>query len=225
VSAGDEDDGEAGLDGRAARAERRRAERREAILAAAKRVFRDKGYHQASVHDIIDDARIARGTFYLYFDSKQEVFGQLVDDFLVLLRSQVRRIAIAPAAEPPIEQLRANFRRVLGTVLAHDDVASIILRDRTSFDEESRARVVQFFDQVRGMIEDALRVGQSLGIVRACEVHIVAVVALGGLLDACQSMLASHDDDPARRARERAFADAYAVADELLAFLLRGIGA
>src|SRR5690606_25495730 len=57
-------------DGRAARAERRRAERREAILSAAKTVFRDKGYHQASVHDIIDEAQIARGTFYLYFSSK-----------------------------------------------------------------------------------------------------------------------------------------------------------
>ena len=133
-------EGDEALDGRAARAERRRTERREAILGAAKTVFRDKGYHQASVHDIIDEAQIARGTFYLYFSSKQEVFGQLVDDFLQLIRLQVKRISLAEGAAPPLEQLRANFRRVVSTVVAHEDVASIILRDPTSFDEESGGR-------------------------------------------------------------------------------------
>jgi AcrR family transcriptional regulator len=132
------DDADDAPDGRAARAERRRAERREAILAAAKTVFRDKGYHQASVHDIIDEARIARGTFYLYFTSKQELFGELIDDFLARVRGEVRRISLDPGDDPPRKQLQANFRRVVATVLEHDDVASIILRDPTSFDEESR---------------------------------------------------------------------------------------
>jgi AcrR family transcriptional regulator len=206
-------------DGRAVRAERRRAERREAILVAAKRVFRDKGYHQASVHDIIDDAQIARGTFYLYFSSKQEVFAQLADDFLRVTRGQVKRISLAPGADPPLLQLRANFRRVLSTVREHDDVASIILRDPISFDEESRARVNLFFDQVLTMIEDALRVGQGLGLVGACNIHIVAVTALGGLRAALNRMLAANEGD----ARERAFSDPERVADELMTFFLRGM--
>lgn len=208
-------------DGRAVRAERRRAERREAILAAAKRVFRDKGYHQASVHDIIDDACIARGTFYLYFSSKQEVFAQLVDDFLRVTRGQVKRISLVPGADPPLLQLRANFRRVVNTVREHEDVASVILRDPISFDEESRARVNLFFDQVLGMIEDALRVGQGLGLVGACEIHIVAVTALGGLRAALNRMLAANAGD----ARERAFSNPERVADELMAFFLKGMSA
>ncbi|MBL8947302.1 MAG: TetR/AcrR family transcriptional regulator, partial [Myxococcales bacterium] len=199
-------------DGRAIRAERRRTERREAILIAARRVFRDKGYHQASVHDIIDDARIARGTFYLYFASKQEVFSQLVDEFLRLIRTQVRRISLEPGADAPLDQLRANFRRVVATVIEHDDLATIILRDPISFDEESRARVNHFFEQVLNMIEDALRVGQGLRLVRQCDVHMVAVTALGGLRLALVHMLMAHGDDPAIRARERAFGQAEGVA-------------
>jgi len=210
-------------DGRAARAERRRIERREAIVGAAKRVFRDKGYHQASVHDIIDEARIARGTFYLYFSSKQEVFACLIDEFLRVIRGQVRRISLEPGAEAPLDQLRANFRRVVNTVITHEDLASIILRDPTSFDEDSRARVNSFFDQVRTMITDALRVGQKLRLVRPCDVHLVGVTALGGLLEALQHMLMAHGDDPSIRAREKAFANPEAVADELMAFFLRGM--
>ncbi|MBK8240002.1 MAG: TetR/AcrR family transcriptional regulator [Deltaproteobacteria bacterium] len=210
-------------DGRALRAERRRNERREAILQAAQRVFRDKGYHQASVHDIIDEARIARGTFYLYFTSKQEIFAVLVDEFLRLIRTQVRRISLEPGADAPLEQLRANFRRIVLTVVGHDDLASIILRDPTSFDEESRARVNLFFDQALQLIEDALRVGQGLRLVRECDVHLVAVTALGGLRLALVHMLEAHGEDPGVRARERSFEHPERVADELMAFFLRGM--
>jgi AcrR family transcriptional regulator len=217
------DDAEDALDGRAARAERRRAERREAILGAAKTVFRDKGYHQASVHDIIDEARIARGTFYLYFTSKQEVFGELVDDFLARVRGEVRRISLDPGADPPRKQLQANFRRVVATVLEHADVASIILRDPTSFDEESRARVNQFFAQVLELTESAIRVGQTIGIVGPCDIQVVSAVALGGLRAALIRMLDANSGTPEVRARDRAFTEPEQMADELLDFFLRGV--
>ena len=49
-------------------------ERRAQLLAAARVVFARRGYHHASVSDILDEAKVARGTFYNYFDSKRAVF-------------------------------------------------------------------------------------------------------------------------------------------------------
>lgn len=49
------------------------AVRREQILAAARRVFREKGYESATVSDIVETAGVAQGTFYLYFPSKKHV--------------------------------------------------------------------------------------------------------------------------------------------------------
>lgn len=209
-------------DGRAARAERRRAERRRAILEAAMRVFRDKGYHPASVHDIIDEARIARGTFYLYFNSKQELFGELVAEFLQALRGQVKRISLAPGAPAPLDQLHANFRRVVTTVLASEDVATIILRHPIGFDEESGAKVNLFFEQVLQMVADALRVGQSLGLLRSCDIHIVAAASLGGLRETLSRMLMAHAGELPRGPRD-SFRDPTTLADELMAFFLRGL--
>jgi AcrR family transcriptional regulator len=209
-------------DGRAARAERRRTQRRHAILEAAMRVFLEKGYHQASVHDIIDEARIARGTFYLYFPSKQELFGELVAEFLQALRGRVKRISLAPGSPAPLDQLHANFRRVVTTVLAHDDVATIILRHPAGFDEESGAKVNLFFDQVRQMVEDALRVGQSLGLLRACDTTIVAAASLGGLRETLTRMLMADAGELPPGPRE-SFRDPTTLADELMAFFLRGL--
>ena len=53
---------------------------RRRLLEAAEQVFADLGYHEASIVKITEHARVALGTFYLYFDSKQSIFDELVLD-------------------------------------------------------------------------------------------------------------------------------------------------
>ncbi len=53
---------------------------RQAILAAAREVFAALGYEAATVRDIIRRTRLAAGTFYNYFRSKEEVFAALADE-------------------------------------------------------------------------------------------------------------------------------------------------
>ena len=52
---------------------------RDKLLVAAREVFETKGYVEARVTDICDEAGLANGTFYLYFQSKDEIFYTLVD--------------------------------------------------------------------------------------------------------------------------------------------------
>ena len=67
-----------GADGRVL--SRRGVETRQRLLAAAEHVFAELGYHDASIVKITEAARIAQGTFYLYFASKRDVFDELVRD-------------------------------------------------------------------------------------------------------------------------------------------------
>ncbi|MPM62753.1 hypothetical protein SDC9_109630 [bioreactor metagenome] len=48
------------------------------ILSAAAHVFFEKGYHQASIHDITSLAGVAAGTFYIYFDGKYNLYRFLL---------------------------------------------------------------------------------------------------------------------------------------------------
>ena len=48
--------------------------RKEQILAAARKMFRAKGYDGTTVADIVKEAGVAQGTFYLYFSSKRDAF-------------------------------------------------------------------------------------------------------------------------------------------------------
>jgi len=252
VDDGAASEAEAGTDGRSARAQARREQRRGLILAAATQVFKEKGYHATSVGDIIDAARIARGTFYLYFTSKREIFAALSAGFLAVIRGSVRKISLDPAEGEPLAQMRANFRRVIHTVLQHEDLATIVLRD-DALDAEARTQLDLFYDQVIGLIGQAVRVGHRLGIARECDETIIAVSALGALKEILTRMLAGRratsiaqaapdaatsepgepkavgtSDPPGDVAADPAapatpFADPDRLADELLSFFVRGV--
>jgi AcrR family transcriptional regulator len=82
-------------------------EKHEAILAAAKQLFGHYGYRRTSIDDIAQEARVAKGTVYLYFKSKEEIFRALCQHLLDTMLAATEEAARTPA---PIEQ---RVRRIL----------------------------------------------------------------------------------------------------------------
>jgi AcrR family transcriptional regulator len=67
-----------GADGRTLSA--RGLETRAKLLEAAEQVFGEVGYHDASIVKVTEAAGVGQGTFYLYFQSKKDVFDELIRD-------------------------------------------------------------------------------------------------------------------------------------------------
>lgn len=80
---------------------------RRRILEAAEHVFAKVGYTEASVSRITERAGVGQGTFYLYFDSKLDVFDELVED----LNQRVRQAMSegTRGASNRLEAERAGF--------------------------------------------------------------------------------------------------------------------
>lgn len=78
------------------------------MLEAATRVIARKGYHAASVADIIAEAKVARGTFYLYFGSKDEAFSAVLDGFI----ADMGKAAVENAARIPDTDVPQTVRRL-----------------------------------------------------------------------------------------------------------------
>lgn len=53
---------------------------RQRLLDAAEQVFAELGYHDSSIVKLTETAGVAQGTFYLYFESKKQIFNELVRD-------------------------------------------------------------------------------------------------------------------------------------------------
>ncbi|MBP5310996.1 MAG: TetR/AcrR family transcriptional regulator [Lachnospiraceae bacterium] len=79
------------------KAEENKLKKRESLLDTAFKLFTEKGIHNTSISDIVEQAGVAKGTFYLYFKDKYDINNKLVvhrasklfDDALEHMRESV----------------------------------------------------------------------------------------------------------------------------------------
>lgn len=74
---------------RTGRREEQKAHNREKLLAAARHVFAEKGFGEATARDIVRGTDLATGTFYNYFDSKEDAFRALLGQLTEKARAAV----------------------------------------------------------------------------------------------------------------------------------------
>ncbi|MBL9015965.1 MAG: TetR/AcrR family transcriptional regulator [Myxococcales bacterium] len=193
--------------------DRAKQERRRQILAAAKAVFADAGYHGASIHAIIERAQIARGTFYLYFASKAAVFDSILDQALADLRARIHRIEVDdPAAPPPQVQLRAQVIETLAYIVQDRPLATLLLSAGNTPDVEAAERIDQFYGEIRDLLRRALQGGLEIGLLRKVHPELVSAAMLGMIRGVIEQLV-----------RKENALTIEEVVDELLMVALRGV--
>jgi len=101
---------------------------RRRLLEAAEEVFGELGFRRASIAEIVRRAGVAQGTFYLYFDSKEEIFRALVRHMSHELR---KFIAMAVAGlQDRLEIEREGYRAFFRFVLQHRFLYRIVLESQ-----------------------------------------------------------------------------------------------
>ena len=181
------------------------AKRREQILQISAEVFAQKGYHRARVSDIVDGAEVARGTFYLYFTGKQEVFEVLLERFLSELTACVRPIEVDDSEPPPLMQLLDNLVRAIKTVRRFSEVAVLVLGSIEAPDRDVRAQVEEFFDALKALVKRSIEQGMALGLVRQVPEDVATHFVFGAAREVMRELVALRPDgatdlDPAQLA-------------------------
>ncbi len=205
---------EATEDGRTIRASAQRENRRTEILDAALQLFGRKGYHGTHVSDIIDGAGIARGTFYLYFESKSAIFLELLDRMMQELRSNIVGVEAGPGRPPMEAQLVDTVHRILNTVHDNRLLTGLIVREAVGLGEEVDERLREFYASILTYIRDALEEGQRIGIVREFDTEIASMCILGTIKQFMEQIVVI---DPSRDV------DIDRMALAVLDFSLRGV--
>lgn len=90
-----------------------KANKRELILAAAREIFGEKGYHTATSEEIAKRAGVGKGTIYQYFDSKQEIFTEM---HMLYLKQYSENVTALIHEDESFEQ---NLRRLAHFHIEH----------------------------------------------------------------------------------------------------------
>jgi AcrR family transcriptional regulator len=164
-------------DRRALRAEQKRSERRDAILRTAERVLCERGYPDASISDVIDAAGISRGTFYLYFDSKDALYLELIERFTGLVTAALE--VVDPAGPDPANGIFENVARVVDVAFDHPELTLLVLRESRGVNPEIDQRLDRLYDFLQSMVEGALVNGATSGLTRKVYAPVISTALVG----------------------------------------------
>jgi AcrR family transcriptional regulator len=185
------------------------------LKAAAKVVFERDGYFATRVSDIAAMARVSHGTFYTYFESKDDILASLVVDF-----TTVTLAAMDHTFEPgtAYEHLEASIRHFLATYAEHAGMQGVL---------EQAVMVSEHFRQIRtgirakfvDRIADSIRALQARGTTDADLDAVHVANALGGMVeDYAETLYILRyplDTDAAIRAMARIWARTVGIPEEL----------
>lgn len=183
-------------------------ERRQVLLRAARDIFASRGYHDAKVDDICAAAKVAKGTYYLYFKDKRAVLEELVDGLFARLGGAILRVDVEGDVRAQIEH---NIRAIVAVFLDDPALTRILLSYAAGLDPAFVQKIASFYDTARAHLTNALLEGQRLGIVASGDAEFFATVTLGGLKEVLLEATVAN--------RARARED---VVEKLFTFLERG---
>ena len=91
--------------------------KREQILDGAKRVFMEQGFEAASMNDITRAAGVSKGTIYVYFENKEDLFGFMIERERRRITETVRHVL---DGRQPIEKTLEEFGMLFATHMTAD---------------------------------------------------------------------------------------------------------
>jgi AcrR family transcriptional regulator len=135
-------------------------DKRRHLLDAAVRVFARKGFHATRVGDIAEEAGVAHGLLYHYFESKDQVLEAVFhENWSVLL---ARIASVEETDEPAADQLRHIATIVLRTWLHLPDVVRVVIREfgRSPELAERLGELTQPIDAIERVIARGIERGE-----------------------------------------------------------------
>lgn len=153
---------------------------RDEILEAAAQIFREKGFHAASMQDIASRVNLQKASLYHHISSKQEILLSLLDRALDLLTEHIEEVLARPL--PPDQKLTQAMRAYLQVILDHRDLASVLLLEHRSLEPQYRARHIPRRDRFERLWRDLIQAGVDEGVF-VCSDPAMASRALLGVMN------------------------------------------
>jgi AcrR family transcriptional regulator len=138
-------------------------DKRRVLLDAAVRVFARKGYHAARVGDIAEEAGVAYGLLYHYFDSKEDVLRSVFRETWRALIETIK--SVEEDEDQPREQLRKVAEILLRSWRREPDLVRVLVLEvtRSQHLAEEMDEIVASFAAIQEIVER----GQADGSIRA----------------------------------------------------------
>ena len=139
---------------------REKEDMRSLILDAARKVFLEKGYAQASIRNIAEEMEYSPGTIYLYFKDKDEVFHALHEEGFRRMLEKMQPLEHVP---DPFERLKAMGRVYLEFARNNKDLYDLMFIIQAPIKHEEQTEKWQMGQRTLEYLKNVLRDCQAKG--------------------------------------------------------------
>ncbi|WP_094604288.1 Fatty acid metabolism regulator protein [Sporomusa silvacetica DSM 10669] len=154
--------------------------KRQQILEAAYTIFSRKGYHRATVDEIIALADTGKGTVYKYFVNKEQLFYTLIKERSANFEAELKEIAAL--TEPALNKVKKAIKIFLEFYVANADLWRVLMHEMrglgheepSNFTEAQREKYRERFVHTIGILQAILQEGIEQGTIRNCDIHKAA---------------------------------------------------
>jgi TetR/AcrR family transcriptional regulator, cholesterol catabolism regulator len=148
--------------------------RRDELVAAARRLFAERGYHGTSMADLATAMGVQKGSLYSLTESKQELLVAITREGAASFHAALDGVSDDAG---PLERLRLALRAHLDVVAAQLDAATVFTREWRFLDEPERSRFRSERRRYEERWHELLREAAERGALRA-DLDVEATVLL-----------------------------------------------
>lgn len=159
-------------------------DKRREILEAAIKLFSEKGFEKTTVDEIAARANVGKGTIYLYFENKEQIFIAVIKEGMSEISRQFEEILTRENFDFQ-KQLRELIYTHLKFVEDHHEFYRIFLKERVGFqfydNEDARCHKLEALRKLQLLLADFIKKGMEQGYIRKGDPNQFAT-ALGGII-------------------------------------------
>jgi AcrR family transcriptional regulator len=147
------------------------------IIQTAAQIFRQKGYHAASMQDIADAVGLQKASLYHHVAGKQEILAAILDSALDTLISDLEVVVASDLA--PQAKLRAAMQAYIGRLTGDADLAAVLLLEHRSLEPPLRDAHIERRDRFDRLWRKIVRQGVEAGDFRDVDEAVITFALLG----------------------------------------------
>lgn len=144
---------------------------KERILDAAEGIMLQKSFHSVGLNEILSAVKVPKGSFYHYFQSKEQFGVELLKHYVADASAYKRKCLLtAELSEDPAERLAAYFDLTIANLMGNSCQCSCLVAklatEVATFSDDMRAVLAEGMREWRGFMEKLVLEGQEKGVFR-----------------------------------------------------------
>ena len=152
--------------------------RRARLVEAADRVLRAKGYRETTIEDIVNEAGVAKGTFYLYFNNKQDLFLEVLSRAVLALESHLEEAL--DGVTGPLDRLKKRALSYMRGYLNYRDLIFILYGEAVGGDIRFQREFHDIYRRLTSTLsEDIREVAARFGALSSVDPELLSYALVG----------------------------------------------